>query len=188
MAVQRQQIVVERLFQNYKMLIDRVDTRCHEIESTLSGHMACHRGCSNCCMNISLFPVEAIGLRLSLETLEAEEKEAIVSSALHAKKEGACPLLDGDGACRLYGDRPLICRTHGLPILFEDEAGVRKVDFCPDNFGGLTSLSGDLMLDVDALNQMLTAVNAAFCESLFQGHPPFDRVTISDALQLELDV
>lgn len=177
---------METLFHNYKTLLARVNGRCGEIETALSGHMACRKGCSACCLNISVFPVEAIRLRLAFDTLTDEAKASALTRATQSSDEGPCPLLDGEGACLLYAHRPVICRTHGLPIVFDDGKGTRRVDFCPENFQDLTSLSGGMMLDLDAMNQMLAAVNAMFCRELFGGAPPFERLSIADALDLEL--
>ena len=33
-----------------------------------------------------------------------------------AGPEGACAFLDGEGGCRVYPDRPYVCRTQGLPL------------------------------------------------------------------------
>ena len=178
---------MDTLFQNYEALLARVSEQCGKIETALSGHMACRKGCSSCCLNISLFPVEAVRLRLAFDTLDADLKAVILAWSQESTDEGPCPLLDKAGACQLYDHRPVICRTHGLPILFDDGKGNRRVDFCPENFQALESLSGEAMLDLDALNQMLAAVNAQFCEALFGGAPPFERLSIADVLQLELE-
>lgn len=175
----------ENLFEHYHTLVNRVDERCRQMEASLAPHMACEKGCSSCCLNISLFPVEAIGLRLALDDLAQDRREAVLKRAAQAIPDEACPLLDGNGACELYAHRPIICRTHGLPILFEDEGGDRRVDFCPENFKDLDSLSSELMLDLEALNQMLAAVNAAFCDACFDGEAPFERLSIGETLGLE---
>lgn len=177
---------MDALFENYRTLLSRVNARCGEIEAALTGHMACRKGCSACCLNISLFPVEAVSLRLAFDTLSETQKASALARATESSDEGPCPLLDGDGACLLYGDRPLICRTHGLPILFDDGEGNRRVDFCPENFQGLSSLSGDVMIDLEPMNQTLAAVNAMFCQALFGGAPPFERLSIADTLSLDL--
>lgn len=178
---------MDALFENYEALLSRVSARCEEIETALAGHMACRKGCSTCCLNISLFPVEAVRLRLAFDTLDEDRKAFALARTAESTDEGPCPLLDEAGACLLYDHRPVICRTHGLPILFDDEKGSRRVDFCPENFQALESLSGEAMIDLDALNQMLAAVNAQFCEELFDGAPPFERLSIADVLHLELE-
>ena len=53
---------------------------------------------------------------------------------------GACAFLDDEGACRIYEDRPYVCRTQGLPLRWiqEDEQGlvVEYRDICPLNEEG----------------------------------------------------
>ncbi|SCY48892.1 YkgJ family cysteine cluster protein [Desulfoluna spongiiphila] len=177
---------MDALFENYRTLLARVSARCGEIEAALSGHMACRKGCSACCLNISLFPVEAVSLRLAFDTLSEDQKALALTRAAESSDEGPCPLLDGAGACLLYGYRPVICRTHGLPILFDDGKGNQRVDFCPENLQGLSSLSGDVMINLDPMNQMLAAVNAMFCDELFGTEAPFERLSIADTLYLDV--
>ena len=54
---------------------------------------------------------------------------------------GACALLNADGSCRAYAERPYVCRTQGLPLRWFDElrAGgvvVERRDICPLNAEG----------------------------------------------------
>ncbi len=60
---------------------------------------------------------------------------------------GACAFLDAEGACRIYPDRPYVCRTQGLPLRWleercleercleenEQEQIVERRDICPLN-------------------------------------------------------
>ena len=53
--------------------------------------------------------------------------------------EGACAFLDETGACRIYKDRPYVCRTQGLPLRWFDEIENQLVelrDICPLNEDG----------------------------------------------------
>ena len=53
---------------------------------------------------------------------------------------GGCAFLDAEGACRVYAERPLICRTQGLPLraFFESDEGEieEQRDICPLNLEG----------------------------------------------------
>jgi hypothetical protein len=58
---------------------------------------------------------------------------------------GGCAFLDAEGACRIYADRPYVCRTQGLPLRWIEESDrdsrqVREVrelrDICPLNDAG----------------------------------------------------
>jgi Fe-S-cluster containining protein len=48
--------------------------------------------------------------------------------------EGACAFLDAEGACRVYADRPYVCRTQGLPLRWIlEEEGAECRDVCELN-------------------------------------------------------
>ncbi len=50
---------------------------------------------------------------------------------------GACAFLDSDGACRVYEQRPYVCRTQGLPLRWLEPdgegGGLEYRDICPLN-------------------------------------------------------
>ncbi len=54
--------------------------------------------------------------------------------------EGACAFLGDEGACRIYPDRPYVCRTQGLPLRWMEQEGdlepVELRDICPLNEAG----------------------------------------------------
>jgi Fe-S-cluster containining protein len=169
---------------NYRNLVAKVDALCGSIEREHAERITCCKGCDSCCRHISLFWVEAAGLALALRDLPRDTVSLIREKARSASAEGACPLLE-KGICLLYMARPIICRTHGLPIL-TSESGRRMVDFCPRNFIGVESLPGNSIIDLDLLNTSLAAVNALFVAEFFHGCPPEkERLTIAEALLLE---
>jgi len=53
---------------------------------------------------------------------------------------GACAFLDAGGSCRVYAERPYVCRTQGLPLRWIEERGsdemVELRDICPLNDRG----------------------------------------------------
>ena len=62
--------------------------------------------------------------------------ELLATGAPHA--EGACAFLDAEGACRIYAQRPYVCRTQGLPLRWVEEQhgiDVELRDICPLNLG-----------------------------------------------------
>jgi len=168
------------LLDNYWQVIARVDDLCRGIESALRGQISCSEGCSSCCTAISLFPVEAAALRAALDALPEEEASAIRSHLEEHAGGERCPLLSHD-RCLLYDARPVICRTHGLPILYSD-GNERRVDCCPRNLDGCETLSGSAVIDLDRLNVLLSAVNALFrSQSEAPAELP-ERITIAEAL------
>ncbi|MCM2357759.1 MAG: YkgJ family cysteine cluster protein [Geobacteraceae bacterium] len=169
---------------NYRDLLARVDHLCRTITGEFAAQLACRPGCAGCCRHISLFPVEAVALAAALGRLPVEQAAAIRARAGRALPDGPCPLL-GDGLCLLYETRPIICRTHGLPLLTALE-GKRSIDFCPLNFRGLDSLPGSAVIDLDRLNTTLAAINALFVTEFFGDAPPEqERLSIAEALLIE---
>ncbi|QWV94848.1 YkgJ family cysteine cluster protein [Geomonas oryzisoli] len=162
--------------ENYLALLSRVDEICRRTSETFSAHITCRAGCDACCRHLSIFAVEAAALAHALRELPAEQAELVRSKARDAREGSPCPLLH-DGLCLLYQARPIICRTHGLPLLLLRE-GERSVDFCPENFQGLPSIPGSAVIDLERLNMMLATVNALYLQSF----PGPERLTIAQAL------
>ena len=95
---------------------------------------------------------------------------------------GCCALLKED-ACTFYAQRPLICRTHGLPLLYlaeeYDESGGRVGDEAPDwqiswcdlNFNTVTEetmeeiFDPEDVLNMEEWNTILRELNQDFLET-----------------------
>ena len=88
----------------------------------------------------------------------------------------ACPLLENN-LCPLYAARPIICRTHGLPLLIEDAAGTR-VDRCPLNFAGYAALPGNAVIHLERLNAALIIINRQFIARVFPGGGLPERIPL----------
>lgn len=104
--------------------------------------LQCRSGCADCCTDgLTVFAIEAAVIEHHYaELLEAGEPRA----------EGACAFLDGEDRCRIYGHRPYVCRTQGLPLrwLEEEDGEVFEArDICPKNIDGGPPLEE---LDADA--------------------------------------
>jgi hypothetical protein len=106
-----------------------IDARAAELAAQLGSRLQCRRGCSACCVDdLTVFEVEA-------ERIRTRHAELLATGEPHAR--GACALLDAEGACRVYADRPYVCRTQGLPLRWIDEGrGVESRDICPLNEPG----------------------------------------------------
>ncbi len=173
----------ESRLDNYRRLISRVDDLCRGIETEFSSVIACTDGCDGCCRHLSLFPVEAAALATALQELPLRERERIRERARDYPPDHPCPLLEGH-RCTLYGARPLICRTHGLPLLINTN-GVHQVDYCPLNFQGISSLPGGAVINLDQLNEILVTVNLQFVATANSASPWPERLTIAQALATE---
>ena len=169
---------------NYRDLTSRVDAICRRIEERLRSEITCTSGCDGCCRHLSLFPVEAAALAVSFQELPLSDRRRIRERTLSTLPIDPCPLLE-QHRCLLYTARPLICRTHGLPLLLNRD-GRRQVDYCLLNFKGVSSLPGSAVIDLDRLNETLVAVNLCFVASPESSSSWPERLTIAEALLLEI--
>lgn len=167
--------------ENYRALVERVDEICLRTSADFQSQISCRPGCDACCRHLSVFAVEAAALTLALSQLSGEEAAVIRQAARDASPQSPCPLLH-QGLCLLYQARPIICRTHGLPLLIERD-GARAVDFCPENFRGAASIPGSAVIDLERLNTTLAAVNKLYLQHV----PGPERVTVAEALLALLD-
>ncbi len=150
----------DQLLANYRALCDRITAHSSGVEQRHPTAFACQKGCDSCCRHLSLFPVEAAAIRQAIKEASLDCRQQIATSL--QKTGDRCPLLVNH-ICLLYAVRPLICRTHGLPILIE-ENGEQQVDHCPLNFQQGGTLAGSDLLSLDTLNQTLAAINQLYME------------------------
>lgn len=165
---------------NYRALLKKVDERCREIERDYRRHIACRKGCAECCCHFSIFPVEAVALAESLRKRPEKQVEYLREKARNATLESPCPLLEKQ-TCLLYDARPIICRTHGLPVFFVQD-GRMTVDYCPLNFRDLDSIPLNAAIDLDRLNDALASVNRLFIAEFFSSSILDARLSIAEAL------
>jgi len=112
--------------------------------------VACGAGCSDCCTpdgpaagfkdatRLLLSPGEAMILYAALKKLPKQtQTEIVVRASEYALGSGyyrTCPLLNKNGFCSVYAARPILCRTHGLPIAGSDiQYDERDSRGCPKN-------------------------------------------------------
>jgi hypothetical protein len=110
--------------------LDEQTRRLHVLHAA---RLQCRQGCSSCCVDgLTVFAVEA-------EPIVRRHGELLARGEPHA--EGACAFLDAAGGCRIYEDRPYVCRTQGLPLRWLDDDGdgdagdaiFERRDICPLN-------------------------------------------------------
>ena len=170
---------MSHFLENYRQLTSRVDALCNAIAANLGGQITCSEGCSSCCTSITVFPVEAAAMRETLENLPDRQAEEIIRHVSDHAKGERCPLLLHH-RCLLYESRPIICRTHGLPIIYTTD-GRHSSDCCPHNLAEVESVSGSMVVDLDKLNTLLVAVNSIYMSQTETTETDL-RVTIAEAL------
>jgi Fe-S-cluster containining protein len=134
-----------------------IDGHAAALAAQHGARLHCRRGCSACCVDgISVFAVEA-------ERIRAHHAELLTSGEPHAA--GACAFLAADGACRVYADRPYVCRTQGLPLRWIDEERAAELrDICPLNEAGeaLETLPEGACWTLGATEARLAELQCAF--------------------------
>jgi len=104
---------LEGLLAEYLAVRKKVDAAVNEIAARRARDLACARGCASCCAGgLSVLGVEAVAIEHHLAT------EGF--SAQPSPPPGGCAFLDAAGACTIYEARPLLCRTHGLPLRYPE--------------------------------------------------------------------
>lgn len=120
------------ILQTIEELYKEIDTQTEYIETTHHNRLHCRKGCFSCCVeDISVFEVEAENIRHHhSELLEKELPHPV----------GVCAFLSSKGACRIYENRPYVCRTQGLPLRWIEETDQNETiemrDICPLNDDG----------------------------------------------------
>ena len=115
-----------------RQLHDDVDRRAAALAVLHGERLQCGRGCAACCIDdLSVCQIEA-------ERIRCAHPELLAEAPPHP--EGACAFLSADGACRIYADRPYVCRTQGLPLRWLDEDSKGEIherrDICELNLAG----------------------------------------------------
>jgi hypothetical protein len=168
----------------YELLVADIDQRCREILDRFENQINCVRGCKgNCCrIHLSISAVEAYRLSIALGAYPRHRRTKIQASAARATTAGPCPLLDR-GACSMYADRLLLCRTHGLPMRHRYR-GISSVGCCQKNFRQLPAIPDDACIDLDRLNIRLAAINRRFLSEYWRRPSLKQRYLIGEALLL----
>ncbi|MEM6559601.1 MAG: YkgJ family cysteine cluster protein [Myxococcota bacterium] len=128
--------VATRSLRSMPILNQTIDKRVAELEELHRERLQCARGCHACCVD-----------ELSVHEVEATHIEHAVGDrllGLSPAPTGRCAFLDREGACRIYEQRPYVCRTQGLPLRWL-EADVEYRDICPLNVpgGAIEDLAAD---------------------------------------------
>jgi len=121
--------------------------------------MACKKGCSSCCMNFQVLPVEYFSI---LNQLKENPPQQLKELDVEAED---CSFLTED-VCQMYEARPIICRTHGLPLLFMNEEGdAWELSACPMNFTDFEDFHAENTFPQDTYNSKLFLINKEFIQN-----------------------
>lgn len=159
-------------YEAYYELIEYVDKKIKKLEKIHSDNLVCKKKCSSCCLDTSVLPIEFFSILNMLKQKNIVPEE----------ENGNCIFLKKD-LCTIYEMRPLICRTHGLPLAYgEDEDPLkRNISFCELNFTKeVPEFGPDNVLDMDEINIELVRLNENFIKTNDKDLP--ERMDMKDLL------
>lgn len=169
---------------HFAALCAKVDAFFAEVQARHGASMQCASGCYDCCQaGLSVTLVEAAAIVRKLAGADAAIVRALAETAA-AQPADRCVALDAEGRCRIYDARPLVCRSHGVPIRRREPGkSLPVVDVCYRNFAGpgqLEAVPESDQLDQVTLSTMLAAVDAAFADAA--GAPRGTRIDLAELL------
>lgn len=131
-------------------LTAKIDGFFARVETRHGDDMQCQTGCSDCCH-----------ARLTVTTVEADAIRAHVAGKpiVLGTDPDRCVALDAAGRCQIYDARPVVCRSHGVPIRMR-EGSLPVIRNCFRNFTH-TEPAADCVLDQQTLSTLVLAVDRA---------------------------
>lgn len=149
----------------YNALLAKVDRLFSEIRGRHPGEFSCGLGCHSCCKpGLTINSLEAENIRRGLDPALVEKMQALETADPFQGMR--CSFLESDGACGIYALRPLVCRSHGLPLQFKDlgeaegeEAIFRDVCYLNFRHQDISGLPDQDVLNLDTLNTILAMLN-----------------------------
>jgi len=141
----------------YQELINDVDRHSKKLTSIHSKHLHCKMGCDLCCMDYRIFPVEFHTI------LNRIRKDKSFIKPEKQIDESTCIFLKNH-ACTIYENRPCICRTHGLPLLYMNDDNEWELSNCELNFTDFDfdEFDSENTFPMDRFNSKLFVLNKQF--------------------------
>lgn len=159
---------------NYIELRTEISELSEKLGTLHKDRMACKKGCSSCCMNFKVLPVEYFSM---LKQLKENPPKGF--RELDAEHDDCNFLIDH--ICQIYEARPIICRTHGLPLLFMNQEGdAWELSACPLNFKKFDDFHTENTYPQDTYNSKLFMINREFIKNYGDGKfNDFDMISIN---------
>jgi len=163
-------------FEKYKLLINEIDQHTAFLEYMHHKHMKCKNGCALCCIDFSVFPIEFYYLLNELKEQNVKhEPDSDLSTEI-------CVFLRSN-SCTIYNQRPIMCRTHGLPILYANDNGEWELSACELNFTefDFDEFTDENTLPQDKYNSKLFLLNREFiAEFKDKKYSEFDLIPLKE--------
>lgn len=147
-----------RHFEKYNRLRNNIDQVSEKLYNQHKTHMQCRKGCDLCCMDYSILPLEFHFIK---EELKKENFQPDKTPS--GNTDSSCIFLKNH-ECTIYKNRPVICRTHGLPLLFTNDDYEWELSTCELNFRQFNyeKFNPDNTYPQDTYNSKLFMLNKSF--------------------------
>ncbi len=162
--------------ETYYELRNKIDSLAAQLENMHHDHLSCKMGCDLCCMDYSIFPVEFYNIKKALK-----DKKSQLNIA-DERKHSSCVFLK-DHKCTIYDERPIICRTHGLPLLYMNEESEWELSACELNFTDfdMSEFTNENTFPQDKFNSELFLLNKKFISEFTEKeYGEFDLIPIRE--------
>jgi Fe-S-cluster containining protein len=105
---------IQELLAPWRQVAIKVDTFFDRAYEKYRSQMACSVGCAGCCQqDLTVTLLEALAV---IEGLEALDTQLRTEVALQGQRPGPPCAFLVDGRCSIYDWRPMVCRSHGVPV------------------------------------------------------------------------
>ena len=170
---------MNKYFEKYMLLRNEIDNHSNKLGNEHKKQMQCKKGCDMCCMDYNIFPIEFYYI------LNNFKEKKIIPETSDEQKENVCIFLK-NCACSIYHQRPIICRTHGLPLLFMNDNNEWELSVCQLNFTefNFEEFTLDNTFPQDKYNSKLFMLNKEFI-SEFQDkeYGEFDLIPLKNLVE-----
>lgn len=147
----------------YVDLVTEIDVKIEALNKTHKQHMQCKAGCAKCCLDFDVFPIEFYAIKSKMESDNFQIPVKKPTEEFDEEPE-SCLFLKDD-MCQIYQYRPIICRSHGLPLLSMNETGeFWELSHCDLNFETMEPdfFHDENSLVMDKFNSILFQTNISF--------------------------
>ena len=161
---------------SYFSLRQRVDRIVESIEARYGEQISCRPTCDECCQaGLTLVMVEAavIGKSLGID----EDRIYLQAGQPPLREEGKCAMLTDERLCYIYKNHPIICRTHGFPLRYDNH----QITVCYQNFL-VRAPHESALIDMEDINTALFNANFDYCRH--RGLNPMARVAMDRIFEL----
>jgi hypothetical protein len=144
----------------YRDVASKVDTFFARVQARYASDLQCGSGCSDCCaVRLTVTSVEAAEISRFVAGWSVTRRATLAANV--AASTSSCAALDPAGHCLIYDARPIVCRSHGVPIRMRERRSLPVVEACHRNFTahGPAAADPDCILDQTTLSALVLAAD-----------------------------